>query len=127
MESLRYQPVADLNCRRVLAVPENQMLDPTRQIRVATSYPKALAKFVAQTGINAVLSEVMPGKVEAAPALGVADAIFDIREKGETILANRLRVERAEDECLKLGGLWRSFVCQEANSFDTLLYNGNQL
>jgi ATP phosphoribosyltransferase len=43
-----------------------------------------------QAGINAAITTIA-GSVEAAPALGLADAICDITQTGTTLKANNLR------------------------------------
>ncbi len=57
--------------------------------RVATSYPHILKKFFAQKGIKAEIHEIA-GSVEVAPAVGMADAIFDIVSSGGTLVSNGL-------------------------------------
>src|SRR5512140_669428 len=60
--------------------------------RVATKYVRLAARHFARKGIPA---EVIPlhGSIEVAPSLGLADAIVDITETGETLKANGLIVE----------------------------------
>ncbi len=57
--------------------------------RVATSYPHILKKYFAQKGIKADIHEIA-GSVEVAPAVGMADAIFDIVSSGGTLVSNGL-------------------------------------
>ncbi len=57
--------------------------------RVATSYPVILKKFFAEKGINAEIHEIA-GSVEVAPAVGMAEAIFDIVSSGGTLVSNGL-------------------------------------
>ncbi|MFI3321747.1 MAG: ATP phosphoribosyltransferase [Rikenellaceae bacterium] len=58
--------------------------------RVATSYPNILKKFFNENGIDAVIEEIA-GSVEIAPAVGMADAIFDIVSSGSTLVSNGLK------------------------------------
>jgi ATP phosphoribosyltransferase len=62
--------------------------------RVATKYLSLAAHHFAQKGIPA---EIIPlhGSIEVAPSLGLADAIVDITETGETLKANGLVVEES--------------------------------
>ncbi|MFI3248609.1 MAG: ATP phosphoribosyltransferase [Rikenellaceae bacterium] len=57
--------------------------------RVATSYPVILKKFFADKGISAEIHEIA-GSVEVAPAVGMAEAIFDIVSSGGTLVSNGL-------------------------------------
>jgi len=60
--------------------------------RVATKYLNLAARHFAAKGVPA---EIIPlhGSIEVAPSLGLADAIVDITETGETLRANGLVVE----------------------------------
>ncbi len=82
-------------CRLSLAVPKEvdyQGLKWFEGKRVATSYPVILRKFFADNGINAQVHQIA-GSVEVAPAVGMADAIFDIVSSGGTLIQNGLREE----------------------------------
>lgn len=57
--------------------------------RIATSYPHILEKYIAENGISAEIHEIA-GSVEVAPAVGMADAIFDIVSSGGTLVQNGL-------------------------------------
>ena len=57
--------------------------------RIATSYPNILRRFFAEKGIEAEIHEIA-GSVEIAPAVGMADAIFDIVSSGGTLVSNGL-------------------------------------
>jgi ATP phosphoribosyltransferase len=60
--------------------------------RIATKYVNIATRHFARKGIPA---EVIPlhGSIEVAPSLGLADAIVDITETGETLKANGLVIE----------------------------------
>ena len=60
--------------------------------RVATSYPVILRNYFAEHNIHAFVHEIA-GSVEVAPAVGMADAIFDIVSSGGTLIQNGLREE----------------------------------
>ncbi len=80
-------------CRLSLAVPKSedyQGIEWFEGKRIATSYPNILQKYLIQRGINAKV-EVITGSVEIAPAVSIADAIFDIVSSGSTLVANGLR------------------------------------
>lgn len=87
-------------CRISIAVPrEVDYTSPTwlQGRRIATSYPRILASWLEREGIDAEIHEIA-GSVEIAPAVGMADAIFDIVSSGGTLIQNGLReVERVFD------------------------------
>ncbi len=79
-------------CRISLAVPKSVPYDGLAFFqgkRVATSYPKILGDFFAEKGITADIQRI-EGSVEIAPAVGMADAIFDIVSSGGTLVSNGL-------------------------------------
>ena len=57
--------------------------------RIATSYPRIVARFLAEAGVEASIV-TMNGAVELAPRLGIADFICDIVSTGATLDANGL-------------------------------------
>ena len=59
-------------------------------LRVATAYPCRRRSLLAERGIECELVPVS-GSVEAAPRLGLADAIVDLVSTGSTMSANGLR------------------------------------
>lgn len=80
------------DCRISLAVPKSTPYegpDFFRGKRVATSYPNILARYFAERGIEAEIHTI-EGSVEIAPAVGMADAIFDIVSSGGTLISNGL-------------------------------------
>lgn len=82
-------------CRLSLAVPKSIDYNGIGWFegkRVATSYPVILSNFFAENNINAHIHEIA-GSVEVAPAVGMADAIFDIVSSGGTLIQNGLREE----------------------------------
>lgn len=81
------------SCRLSLAIPKGEVYQDLEWFngrRIATSYPNILRKFLDQMRIDAKI-EVITGSVEIAPAVGIADAIFDIVSSGSTLIANGLR------------------------------------
>ncbi|MDE5724864.1 MAG: ATP phosphoribosyltransferase [Duncaniella sp.] len=80
-------------CRLSIAVPKSVGYDDAswlRGKRIATSYPVILGKYLAEQGLEAEIHEIA-GSVEIAPAVGMADAIFDIVSSGGTLIQNGLR------------------------------------
>ncbi len=80
-------------CSLVIAVP---LVSPLQKIqdlegeRIATSYPNSLRKFLQKKKINAAIIEI-GGSVEVTPALGLADAICDLVQTGNTLKENNLK------------------------------------
>lgn len=80
-------------CRLSLAVSKEvnfTSLEYFNGKRVATSYPNILSRFFKENNINADIEEIA-GSVEIAPAVGMADAIFDIVSSGGTLISNGLK------------------------------------
>ncbi|MFI3262058.1 MAG: ATP phosphoribosyltransferase [Rikenellaceae bacterium] len=80
-------------CRISLAIPKADKygsLEYFNNKRIATSYPNILKKFFAENNINATIEEIA-GSVEIAPAVNIADAIFDIVSSGGTLVSNGLK------------------------------------
>jgi ATP phosphoribosyltransferase len=59
-------------------------------LRVATAYPVSTRRLLSEHGVECELVPVS-GSVEAAPRLGLADAIVDLVSTGSTMSANGLR------------------------------------
>lgn len=81
-------------CRLEAAVPEDapqRDLAALAGLRVATAYPSSTRACLAARGIAV---EVVPvsGSVEAAPRLGLSDAVVDLVSTGSTASANGLRL-----------------------------------
>ncbi len=87
-------------CRLSIAVPRQmdyQGRDQLNGLRIATSYPNILRKFLKKHRINATIHEIS-GSVEVAPGIGMSDAIFDIVSTGSTLISNGLKeVEKVID------------------------------
>jgi ATP phosphoribosyltransferase len=81
-------------CTLQAAVPEDApqtTLDDLDGLRVATAYPASTRARLAELGVKAELVPVS-GSVEAAPRLGLSDAIVDLVSTGSTASANGLRL-----------------------------------
>ena len=79
-------------CRLSLAVPKSADYSGIKWFegkRVATSYPVILRNYFSENNIRAFVHEIA-GSVEVAPAVGMADAIFDIVSSGGTLIQNGL-------------------------------------
>ncbi len=87
-------------CRLSIAVPRQMEYHDRSQLnglRIATSYPNILRKFLSEHGIDATIHEIS-GSVEVAPGIGMSDAIFDIVSTGSTLISNGLKeVEKVID------------------------------
>ena len=80
-------------CSLVLAVPRDAAVGSVTDLagcRIATSFPRVTAAFLASAGVEAQVVEVR-GAVEVTPQLGVADAVVDLVASGSTLRVNGLR------------------------------------
>jgi len=92
-----YQPL-DLGiakCRMVVAVPEGfdyaAAVKQGARLRVATKYIGTAREHFAAKGVHVDLIRLY-GSMELAPLVGLADAIVDLVDTGNTLKANNLRV-----------------------------------
>lgn len=92
-----YQPL-DLGiarCRMAVAAPEGfDYAAAVRQgarLRVATKYIRTAREHFAAKGVHVDLIRLY-GSMELAPLVGLADAIVDLVDTGNTLRANNLRV-----------------------------------
>lgn len=82
-------------CRLSLAIPsimklEYYGLNYFNNKIIATSYPVILNEFFTEKKIKFKKIIEISGSVELAPALKIADCIFDVVESGKTLLRNNL-------------------------------------
>ncbi len=78
-------------CRLVLAAPSETALEQTElAVRVATKYPRITRRYLHERGVAADVIK-LSGSVEIAPQTGLADAIVELVESGETLRQNGLR------------------------------------
>ena len=80
-------------CRLSLAIQREHTYTGTNWFegrKIATSYPRILARFLEEKGVNAIIEEIS-GSVEIAPGIGLADGVCDIVSTGSTLLANGLK------------------------------------
>jgi len=92
-----YQPL-DLGiakCRMAVAVPEGfDYAAAVRQgarLKVATKYIRTAREHFAEKGVHVDLIKLY-GSMELAPLVGLADAIVDLVDTGNTLRANKLKV-----------------------------------
>ncbi len=86
-----YEPL-DLGigrCRMMLAGFADRPLPTDRPLRIATKFPNIARRHFAERGVATELVFVQ-GSVETAPLVGLADAIVDLVESGETLRQNGL-------------------------------------
>ena len=80
-------------CRLSLAVPkafEYNSLRDLDNLKIATSYPLILEKYLKQNELRGEIHAIS-GSVEIAPGIGLADAICDLVSSGSTLFTNGLK------------------------------------
>jgi ATP phosphoribosyltransferase len=92
-----YQPL-DLGiarCRLAVAAPEGFDYDAAvkqgARLKVATKYIRTAREHFAAKGVHVDLIKLY-GSMELAPLVGLADAIVDLVDTGNTLRANKLKV-----------------------------------
>ncbi len=79
-------------CRLSIALPKGKSYNGPKDLegmKIATSYPVTLNKYLAENGISADL-HIISGSVEIAPNIGLAQAICDLVSSGSTLFKNGL-------------------------------------
>ncbi|KAL3627862.1 ATP phosphoribosyltransferase 2, chloroplastic [Castilleja foliolosa] len=94
------------DCRLSLAIPKYGIFEninsleelaqmsqwtPERPLRVATGFTYLGPKFMKENGLEHVTFSTADGALEAAPAMGIADAIVDLVSSGTTLRENNLK------------------------------------
>ncbi|XP_030950119.1 ATP phosphoribosyltransferase 2, chloroplastic-like [Quercus lobata] len=64
---------------------------PEKPLRVATGFTYLGPKFMKENGLKCVTFSTADGALEAAPAMGIADAILDLVSSGTTLKENNLK------------------------------------
>ena len=80
-------------CKVSIAVPkevEFNSISYLNDLKIATSYPNTLKKFLNKNNISSDI-HVINGSVEIAPNIGLSDAICDIVSSGSTLYKNNLK------------------------------------
>jgi ATP phosphoribosyltransferase len=88
-------PLGFGRCTLKLAAPPELAFDGPASLeglRIATSYPKILRRFLDERGVSADIV-TMRGAVEVAPRLKLAAAICDLVSTGATLEANGLKAQ----------------------------------
>lgn len=84
-------------CQFVVAGLSDQVLENTTNLTVASKYPAVAKKFFQQKGMT-IETIKLNGSVELAPLIGLADVIVDIKETGNTLVENGLKVLEEMDD-----------------------------
>ncbi|XP_051132952.1 ATP phosphoribosyltransferase 2, chloroplastic-like [Andrographis paniculata] len=94
------------DCRLSLAIPNYGIFEginsleelaqmpqwtPEKPLRVATGFTHLGPKFMEENGLKYVKFSTADGALEAAPAMGIADAIVDLVSSGTTLKENNLK------------------------------------
>ncbi|MFD1038291.1 ATP phosphoribosyltransferase [Virgibacillus byunsanensis] len=89
-------------CQFVVAGKSEQVLNNTQKLTIASKFPTVAKKHFQQNG-RSVETVKLNGSVELAPLIGLADAIVDIVETGNTLKENGLFIlEEIEDISTRL-------------------------
>ena len=98
-------------CRLVIAAPAGSQITSAGDlagVRIATSYPATVNRYLAAHGITATCIPIT-GSVELAPSLDASEAIADLVSSGETLRQNGLvaldTILESEAVLLAPGGL----------------------
>ena len=93
---LNIHEIMNLNfsrCRVSIAIPLNMKysgLKDLNNIKIATSYPNTLKKFLSNNNLNCEIHKIN-GSVEISPNIGLSDAVCDIVSTGNTLYKNNLK------------------------------------
>ena len=88
-----YEKLGFSKCKVSVAVPNNtefSSVQDLNKLKIATSYPNTLKKFLDKESIDANI-HVINGSVEIAPNIGLSDAICDLVSSGSTLYKNNLK------------------------------------
>lgn len=88
-----YEKLGFSKCKVSIAVPNNtefSSVQDLNKLKIATSYPNTLKKFLDKESIDANI-HVINGSVEIAPNIGLSDAICDLVSSGSTLFKNNLK------------------------------------
>ena len=96
-------PLGFGQCALWIAAPDAMMLDKPqdlRGLRIATSHPAVLQQYLDENGVTGATVVDCDGGVEGMVRLGLADAVCDLVQTGDTLtahgLSKRLLVLRSE-------------------------------
>jgi ATP phosphoribosyltransferase len=77
-------------CRLSFAAPKNNKIKTFNNIKIATSYPNTVKKYLKDNKITASVINIH-GSVELTPYIGMSDMICDLVSSGATLEANNLK------------------------------------
>ena len=77
-------------CRLSFAAPKNNKIKTYNNMKIATSYPNTVKKYLKDNKINASVINIH-GSVELTPYIGMSDIICDLVSSGATLEANNLK------------------------------------
>ena len=77
-------------CRLSFAGPKNNKINNFNNMKIATSYPNTVKKYLKDNNINASVTNIH-GSVELTPYIGMSDIICDLVSSGATLEANNLK------------------------------------
>jgi len=77
-------------CRLSFAAPKNNKIKAFNNMKIATSYPNTVKKYLKDNKINASVTNIH-GSVELTPYIGMSDIICDLVSSGATLEANNLK------------------------------------
>lgn len=81
-------------CGLYIAVPDAMQISKPQDLagmRIATSYPTILKRWLKNEGVDNVTVISRDGGIEDYVRLGMADAVCDVVESGKTLIANGLK------------------------------------
>ena len=77
-------------CRLSFAAPKNNKIKTYNNMKIATSYPNTVKKYLKDNKINASVINIH-GSVELTPYIGMSDIICDLVSSGATLETNNLK------------------------------------
>ncbi|MDC0466710.1 ATP phosphoribosyltransferase [Gammaproteobacteria bacterium] len=77
-------------CRLSFAAPKNNKIKNFNNMKITTSYPNTVKKYLKDNNINASVTNIH-GSVELTPYIGMSDIICDLVSSGATLEANNLK------------------------------------
>lgn len=77
-------------CRLSFAAPKNNKIKTFNNMKIATSYPNTVKKYLKDNKITASVTNIH-GSVELTPYIGMSDMICDLVSSGATLEANNLK------------------------------------
>ncbi|KAF5930257.1 hypothetical protein HYC85_031130 [Camellia sinensis] len=79
------------NANSMKELAQMRQWTPEKPLRVATGFTYLGSKFMKENGVKHVTFSTADGALEAAPAIGIAEAIVDLVSRGTTLRENNLK------------------------------------